>query len=437
MAAQAVYHHPLQQEVIEERLDNGLTIIILPKPGFQQKYATFATHYGGMDNAFIPPGQSKPLHVPDGIAHFLEHKLFDQPDQTNVLQEFTRLGASPNAYTSQFMTAYHFSVVDGFEAGLDLLLDYVQTPYFTDESVEKEQGIIGQEIQMGLDDPNRMVTYNMLESLYKEHPARVRVIGSVESIAKITPEVLYQCHDTFYHPSNMVLAVAGDVDPSAVIERVKKDMAGREYEPRSPIQRIVPDEPQGVVQPAVRQSLRVSRPSVLVGFKGGLERPDDPGRLAYQRRLIAVDVALGALFARHTKFYWDLYQDGTITDSFRFGYTPYPKTGHLTVGGETEHPERLVEAITATLTQACSVGIAPEAFEKQRKREIGFFLSAIDHPSSMANEFVLNRFFGFDYFASWDLYNDITVDEAQEALQQIIKQNDRVVSTVEPMEGDA
>ena len=437
MAALAVYHQALQQEVIEERLDNGLTIVIFPKPGFQQKYAVFATHYGGMDSVFIPPGQSEPLHVPDGIAHFLEHKLFDQPDETNVLQEFTRLGASPNAFTSQYMTAYHFTIVDCFEEGLDLLLDYVQTPYFTAESVEKEQGIIGQEIQMGLDDPNRMVTYNLLESLYKEHPARIRVIGSIESIRQITPEILYQCHDTFYHPSNMMLAVAGDVDPNAVIEQVKRDMAKRNYEPRPPIQRIIPDEPAGVIQSEVRHVLRVSRPSVLVGYKASLERPDDPDRLAYQRRLVAVDIALGALFNRHTEFYWDLYQDGTITDSFRFGYTPYPKTGHLAVGGETENPERLIEAITATLSRACSDGISVDAFEKQRKKEIGYFLSAIDHPASMANEFVLNRFFGFDYFAAWDMLNEVAVEEAQEALQQIIASNDRVVSIVEPMEGGA
>lgn len=437
MAAQTVYHHALRQEVIQERLDNGLTIFIFPKPGFQQKYAVFATHYGGMDSVFIPPGQSEPLYVPDGIAHFLEHKLFDQPDETNVLQEFTRLGASPNAFTSQYMTAYHFTIVDNFEKGLALLLDYVQTPYFTPESVEKEQGIIGQEIQMGLDDPNRMVTYNLLESLYKEHPARIRVIGSIESIRQITPEILYQCHDTFYHPSNMILAVAGDVDPNAVIEQVRQDMAKRNYQPRPPIQRIIPDEPAGVLQPEVRHALRVSRPSVLIGYKAGLERPDDTDRLAYQRRLVAVDLALGALFSRHTELYWDLYQDGTITDSFHFGYTPYPKTGHLAVGGETENPDRLIEAVTTTLSRACADGIPAEAFEKQRKKEIGYFLSAIDHPASMANEFVLNRFFGFDYFAAWDLLHEVRPAEAQEALQQIIAPNDRVVSIVEPMEGGA
>lgn len=438
MAARTTFHRALKQEVIEERLDNGLTVVILPKPGFQQKFATFATHYGGMDRRFVPPGAAEPVEVPDGIAHFLEHKLFDQPDGTNVLQEFTRLGASPNAFTTPMVTAYYFSTVDGFDEALKLLLDYVLTPYFTPESVAKEQGIIGQEIQMGLDDPNRMVMYNLFESLFREHPARIRVIGSVESIARITPELLYRCHETFYHPSNMMLAVAGDVDPDAVLRLVDEQLRPRGYTDRPPVERMIPDEPPGVLRPEVRHRLRISRPHLAVGFKGSLEPAhDDPARTAYHRRLIAADLALGAIFGRESELYWRLYADGTLTDRFYFGYHAYPGTGAVIVGGETEHPERLAEAITEALEQARDRGISSELFEWRRRRAIGQFLSTVDSPADLANELIMYRVHGLDFFASRDLYEAVEADEANEVLRLLVDRGQRVVSIVEPMEGDA
>ena len=222
----------LGQEVEEATLDNGLKVVLLKKPGFQKKYITFSTHYGGMDSVFIKPGETEPTTVPDGIAHFLEHKLFEEPDGVNVLDRYSKMGASPNAYTGQFYTVYLCSLVDEFRAAMDLLLDYVQRPYFTDENVEKEQGIIEQEIQMGLDNPQRAAYYNLIEGLFHRHPARIRVIGSVESIRQITKELLYMCHDTFYHPSNMVVTVAGDVSFDEVADIVTADMSQRSYTPR-------------------------------------------------------------------------------------------------------------------------------------------------------------------------------------------------------------
>lgn len=437
MAAHTTFHRGLQQEVIEERLDNGLTVVVLPKPGFQQKFASFATHYGGMDGEFKPPGETASVKVPDGIAHFLEHKLFDQPDGTNVLQEFTRLGASPNAFTTPMVTAYHFSTVDSFDESLALLLDYVLTPYFTAESVAKEQGIIGQEIQMGLDDPDRMVMYNLFESLFQKHPARIRVIGSVDSIAQITPELLYRCHETFYHPSNMMLVVAGDVDAAEVIRFADQKLQSRGFADRPPIERIIPDEPDGVLQPEVRHRLRISRHNLAIGIKGSLEpAEDDASRTAHHRRLIAADLALGTLFGRDSELYWQLYEDGTITEHFHFGYHSYPGTGAIVVGGETEHPDRFSEAILSALERARDEGLSAEIFELRKRREIGNFLRTVDRPASLVHQFTMYRFHGLDFFASRNLYEEVGVEEANEVLRLLVDRDQCVLSVVEPTEGD-
>ncbi len=425
-------YEALGQEVVSTTLPNGLKVVLLRKPGYQRKYLTFSTHYGGMDSVFIRPGESQPTHVPDGIAHFLEHKLFEEPDGTNVLDKYSRMGASPNAYTGQNYTVYLCSLVEQFDEGFDLLLDYVQNPHFTDENVHKEQGIIEQEIQMGLDSPIRMVYYNLIDSLYQVHPARIRVIGSVESIHQITKELLYACHDTFYHPSNMVVAVAGDVDFDDVLRLTARDMEARNYQPRGSIERVIPEEPLEVRQAEVRHKMQVSRPNVLMGFKGRL-MADGGDQREYHRRLIGAELALDAVLGRSTDEYWNLYERSVIASRYGYSLTTYPGVSHFYVGCETEEPEAFRDRITDALVKARDRGIDAERFEEARKRAIGDVLSAMDDLQLLVHLYVTHHFDGLDLFERRELLNEVSLDEAQRFLGEFVQENRRAYSVIEPL----
>ena len=213
----------LAEELYRVVLPNGLTVLIAPKPGFTRKLAYFAADFGAIHNVFCLDGQD--MVAPEGVAHYLEHKLFDIPGGRDITAEFAALGAVPNAFTSHDLTVYYFSCTEQFNAGLELLLEFVSTPYFTDESVQKEQGIIGQEISMDADTPESRVFQNLMKCMYRHHPVQVDVLGTVESIARITPQVLYDCHRAFYQPGNMLLCVVGDVDPEEVVRIAEEQLS--------------------------------------------------------------------------------------------------------------------------------------------------------------------------------------------------------------------
>jgi len=430
----AVKSYPaLGQEVHEAVLDNGLRVVLLKKPGFQRKYITFSTHYGGMDSVFIRPGESEPTTVPDGIAHFLEHKLFEEPDGTNVLDVYSKMGASPNAYTGQYYTVYLCSLVDEFRRGLDLLLDYVQRPYFTDENVAKEQGIIEQEIQMGLDNPQRAAYYNLIEGLFHRHPARIRVIGTVESIRRITKELLYLCHDTFYHPSNMVVTVAGDVSFDEVLEIVAADMAPRGYRPRGPIVRPIPEEPRRVLEEEVETGMRVSRPYVLVGFKGRLDRREGETAREYHRRLIGAELALQAVLGKSTRLYWDLYERGVIASRYGYGLSVYDGAAYFYAAAESEDAGAFRDEITQALAAARDGGVDDELFEEARRREVGQLLTALDDPDWLVNLYVTHLFQGLDLFERRELLDEVDPELGREFLQEFVQEGQRTVSRVTPL----
>ena len=244
MRWQVVQDPRLRDRVMHTRLDNGLGVFVMPKPGFHKRYAVFSTHYGSIDNRFRRPDRPDVIEVPDGIAHFLEHQLFED-ESGHVFNAFADLGASVNVYTSHTMTSYLFSTTDNFPQAFQRLLDFVQKPHFTPAGVEKEVGIIEQEIQMYQDQPRHRLVMNLLQALYHVHPVRIDIAGTPESIRAITAETLYTCYDTFYHPSNMAVFVVGDVDPDAVLMQVRDDMAARDYTFREPVERLFEREPGG------------------------------------------------------------------------------------------------------------------------------------------------------------------------------------------------
>lgn len=225
-------YETLHEELFYEKMDNGLDVYILPKKGFNKTYATFTTNYGSVDNQFVPLGKTEMKRVPDGIAHFLEHKLFEKEDG-DVFQQFSKQGASANAFTTFTRTAYLFSSTDNVEKNLETLIDFVQSPYFSDKTVEKEKGIIGQEIRMYDDNPDWRVYFGAIESMYHNHPVKIDIAGTVESIAQITKELLYECYETFYHPSNMLLFVVGPVDEQKIMQQIRDNQAkSRSRKPR-------------------------------------------------------------------------------------------------------------------------------------------------------------------------------------------------------------
>jgi predicted Zn-dependent peptidase len=246
-------------------MDNGLHVYVLPKPGFQKTYATFATKYGSVDNHFRVEGQQS-VKVPDGIAHFLEHKMFEEPEG-DIFATFSSNGASANAFTSFDQTVYLFSATERIQENLTTLVNFVQHPYFTDENVEKEKGIIGQEINMYEDNPDWRSYFGLIEALYKVHPVHIDIAGTIQSISTITKETLYSCYEAFYHPSNMILFVVGGVDPAEVIELVRNNQAKKDYKPQGEIERIFDDEPTTVAEPRHEVKLAVSLPKLLFGFK--------------------------------------------------------------------------------------------------------------------------------------------------------------------------
>ena len=236
----------IKEKAYIEKLENGMDIIIIPKKNAIKKYIIWGTHFGSIDNHFIMPNTGEEVYIPDGVAHFLEHKMFEQPNGTNSLDTLMALGIDANAYTTNDHTAYLFECTDNFYEGLDELMDYVQHPYFTEENVEKEKGIIGQEIGMYDDDPGWQLYMNAMDCMYKENPIKIDIAGTVESISKITPDVLYKCYNTFYNPANMTMVVCGDFEPEKLLEEIKKRLIKKENQ--GEIKRIYAKEERGINQ---------------------------------------------------------------------------------------------------------------------------------------------------------------------------------------------
>lgn len=421
----------LKEQVYIRQVAPGLEVFVLPKKGYIKKYATFSTNFGSIDSRFIVEGENKELSVPDGVAHFLEHKLFEDKDG-NVFDRFAKLGAASNAFTNFNNTAYLFSCTEHFTECLDLLLDFVQTPYFTTESVEKEKGIIEQEIRMYEDNPQWRIFFNLLSAMYSEHPVRVDIAGTVESIQQVDKEVLYKCYRTFYHPSNMALFVVGDVDPKQVLAQVEANLSKRNYKQLGEIKRIYPNEPAEIGKDFIKQELVVSQPLLNLGFK---ERD-----LGYQgerlfKKELTTNLVLDVVFGSSSKLYNELYEEGLIDDEFDAGYVAEQDYGHTIVGGETSDPDRLFERLTAGIKQAQANGISREQFEHYRRKAMGEFLKSFNSLEFIANNFLAYHFLQINFFAYLDVLQSLTLADVNNRLSQHFVQDNMVRSLILPRKG--
>ncbi|AFS70133.1 MULTISPECIES: EF-P 5-aminopentanol modification-associated protein YfmH [Exiguobacterium] len=417
-----VTYHDTDETVFFEQLDNGLTVYLLQKKGYEKTYATFTTRYGSIDNRFKKDGDW--VNVPDGIAHFLEHKMFES-EQGDVFQQFGRLGASANAFTSFSRTAYLFSATSLIEQNLETLIDFVQDPYFTAESVEKEKGIITQEIQMYQDNPGWRLFFGLIESMYAKHPVRIDIAGTPESINQITAEDLYTCYQTFYHPSNMVLFVVGNIDPAETLDLIKANQAKKNYADRPAIERDYGVEPKAVARKRVELELDVKTPKVLIGYKdtslGGEEQ---------LRRELTSELLLHLLFDQTSSTYLALYEDGLIDDTFSFDYSSEEEFAFATFGMETEDPDRFITAYEKLLA-------ARPAFEETevvRKRNMmqGKFLRALNSPEFIANQFSRHALAGTNLFTLPTLIASITKEEIEARFDELFALENRAISIVKP-----
>lgn len=419
----------LQENLYYEKMSNGLDVYILPKKGFNKTYATFTTKYGSIDNHFVPLDEDDFVKVPDGIAHFLEHKLFEKEDG-DVFQQFSKQGASANAFTSFTRTAYLFSSTTNVERNLETLIDFVQDPYFTEKTVEKEKGIIGQEITMYDDNPDWRLYFGVIQNMYKNHPVKIDIAGTIESITPITKDMLYQCYNTFYHPSNMLLFVVGSVDPEQIMNQVRSNQEKKEYEKIPEIKRKFEDEPETVAEKKQVLKMNVQSPKCLVGLKA--PEPTQQGREMLRQEL-SMNVFLDMLFGKSSKYYSELYNDGLIDETFHYDYTQENGFGFLTVGGDTEKPDELSEKVQSLLLKAKRESLfTEEGLERTKKKKIGAFLRAINSPEYIANQFTRYAFNEMDLFEVVPTLESLKYDDIQAVAESIISEERFTVCQVVP-----
>ncbi len=404
----------LDETVYQTQLPNGLTVCFLPKPEFNKTYATFTTNYGSIDNKFKLENQSEWSQVPDGIAHFLEHKMFEKPGGGDVFQEFSANGAQTNAFTSFTRTAYLFSSTSNVEQNLEILMDFVQTPGFTDETVEKEKGIIGQEIRMYNDNADWRVFFGLIESMFGVHPVRVDIAGTIESIADITTETLMKCYETFYHPSNMLLFVVGPIEPEALLKNIESNQTQKGYEVQPPIERAYPEEAKVVAKVNTVLKMAVNTSKCMVGFKEGTRHRAGKELLKHE---VSVSLLLELMFGKSTSTYQDLMNEGLIDDSFSFDYTEEREFGFSAIGGNTKDPDAFRDRIYGVIEDFKKATIDPEAFERARKKQIGSVLKSMNSVEFIANQFTRYWFNGMNLFDSVPVLEALTEADLQTVLQ--------------------
>ncbi len=412
----------LNETCCYERLENGLSVYVTLRPGYQKAYAFLAVNYGGMDFRYRLDGQLR--ETPPGVAHYLEHKMFDLP-QGNALQILSAGGAFPNAFTSSSMTAYHFECTEHFYSNLRTLLSFVTTPYFTPESVAKEQGIIGQEIQMVSDRPQWRVYSNLLQALYDHHPVRVPVAGSAESISHITAETLYDCHRAFYRPENMVLCVTGDVDPERVMAVARMVV--------SPVKGPAVEKDHGAPEAmeAARaeqiETMPVSAPTFLSAFKAEPSAPGDQ-----MQRLIG-DVAGDLLCGTSSPLYQRLYEKGLINQSFGVSYEDQSGTAFLLFGGDSPDPDAVTAEILEEGQRIRREGLPEDRFRRCLKACYGSRIRALNSFEHCCVQLARAHFHGYHYYRFPELYEGITKTDAEAFLDRVVTRERMAVSKILPL----
>lgn len=408
---------------------SGLDIYIMPKEGYSGSYAIFGTKYGSVDSKFIVPGEKEVTEVPDGIAHYLEHKMFDQPDGSNVFDKFSRYGGNANAFTSFNITAYLFSATSNVEENLKALLDYVQSPYFTEESVQKEQGIIGQEIRMYDDSGDWKVFFNFIGCLYNDNPVKKEIAGTVESISKITADYLYKCYNTFYNLSNMAIVVTGNVDARKILEVIEGGI--KKNEPfDEEIKRIYPEEKKEVCKKYAEQSLSVAMPLFMTGFKDNDTGYDGKKLL---KKSIETEILLKMIFGKSSRLYKKLYDGGFITQNFSSEYEMQPDYAFSSISGESKEPQKVYDMIMEEIDRIGSEGLNEDDYNRIKKVIWGDYIRSYDDIEGYSVTYLQMQFKGIDYFDYYDVYKEVTFDDVKKRFKEHFVKENSALSVVKPI----
>ena len=388
------------------------------------------TRYGSVDNVFGVEGERELTSVPDGIAHFLEHKLFANEDGTDSFETFSALGADANAYTSFNKTAYLFSSTENFESSLAELIDFVYHPYFTEESVSRERGIIGQEIGMYEDSPSESCYYGMLRGLYENHSIKRNICGSAESISQITPELLYECHRVFYNPSNMALIVCGDVRPEDVVRTADAHLP-KKCKNVSIIRSSENDaESPSVATPRVEKKMRVAKPIFNIGIKD-TDIPADPSDR--QRKDAAMSILNEMLFARAGKLYSEMFESGLVSLEMSYYYTVNGSFAFNSIAGESDDPEAVFAKIKSYLKEVSESGLSREDFERGKRVMYAEFVKEFDSTDSIANNLFSFICDGADIFEYASIISDVTFEQVEKLFAKSFKDEFFTMSVVYPI----
>ncbi|HHA4381222.1 TPA: M16 family metallopeptidase [Enterococcus faecium] len=412
-------YEQINETLYHEVLPNGLTVYLLPKNDYHKTYGLFSTNYGSIDNEFIPYGEKEKVKVPDGIAHFLEHKLFEKEDG-DVFQLFGKQGASANAFTSFTKTSYLFSTTDQVEKNLTTLIDFVQAPYFTEETVNKEKGIIGQEIQMYEDDPNWRMFFGILNNLYPTHPLHIDIAGTVESIDKITAQDLYTCYRTFYQPSNMVLFVVGKMEPEKLMKLIRENQEAKNFPPKQEIVRYFPENTKEIIKQSALEAA-ITRDKFVLGIKGLDTLPQEGTELL--RYKTAINLLFQMILGNTSRNYLAMYNQGIIDDSFGFEFSLDREFHFADFSGDTDEPEKAAEKVKEII-----LGFAddPEVSETNldllKKKMLGQYFQSLNSIEYIANQFTQSLFGDRTLFVLPEIIDSIQMKDVLAAGEAFISE---------------
>ncbi len=411
------------EKVYKTVLQNGLKVFVCPKPGFTKKIGMYGTIYGSIDNEFVDITTGERIKVEDGIAHFLEHKLFEQ-EGDNALDVFAKMGVSSNAYTSFDHTVYFFETSSKYEECLEKLLDFVNTPYFTDENVEKEKGIIGQEIRMYDDDANAVCYYNTLRAMYKEHPLKVDIAGTVESVNRIDKEALYSCYNTFYNPANMFVIVIGDVDVDYTINKINDEMTKASRTSKE-VERFCPAEPDEISSAEIEKKLDVYMPYICIGFK----HKKQDGKTNVKNTVI-VDMLNEIFFSTKSDFYEKMYNVGIINEPMQISYECGADFAHTIIFATSKNYNECIVKVKEYIAELKENGVDEELFNVIKKQKQGEQIHQTEDLMHIHRQIIDSIIQETPVYEETTALDNITKQDIYNFVKEYLREDNMVISKV-------
>ena len=417
---QIIENNKIKEKMYIDKLENGLTVIVVPKKNIQKKYIVWGVNFGSVDNRFKVNGEE--IKIPDGIAHYLEHKMFEQRSGINSLDTLTNLGVDANAYTTNNYTAYLYECTDNFYEALDEFMDYVQNPYYTTENVDKERGIIEQEIMMYDDEPDWAMYMNAMKLMYHKNPIRIDIAGTKESIAEINAETLYKIYNNFYVPENMVITICGDFEPVDIINEIRKRMILKPL--NTSIERVYEEEPDCILEKKKEIKMEISMPIFMVAYKDKMSEKD------CVKKDLALEILSNLLIGKSSKLYKRLYEEGLILGDLGFDYEYARNYAHFFIQGQSINPEKVIEEIKNEIDFFLNRGILEEDFERIKKTVYGEYVKDYNDVSTIGNAVISNYFKGINVFEFFEEFETLSKEYVEEVLKNVFREDKKVISIV-------